>query len=84
MSKKHLTEGKIRTADALYMRVFGDYRVALVRAVWCEFYDADKQRWSKARLLLMTGTDLPAEEKWRAATYRIYRSRAAQRLLVFF
>ncbi|MDP1787161.1 transposase, partial [Nitrosomonas sp.] len=23
----------------------------LVRAVWCEFYDADKQRWSKARLL---------------------------------
>ncbi|MCC7135442.1 MAG: hypothetical protein IT528_03445 [Nitrosomonas sp.] len=20
----------------------------LVRAVWCEFYDADKQRWSKA------------------------------------
>ena len=28
----------------------------LVRAVWCEFYDADKQRWSKARLLLATET----------------------------
>ena len=34
----------------------------LVRAVWCEFYDADKQRWSKARLLLATETDLRAEE----------------------
>ena len=34
----------------------------LVRAVWCEFYDANKQRWSKARLLLATETDLRAEE----------------------
>ena len=34
----------------------------LVRAVWCEFYDADKQRWPKARLLLATETDLRAEE----------------------
>jgi len=34
----------------------------LVRAVWCEFYDADKQRWSKARLLLATETDLRTEE----------------------
>jgi hypothetical protein len=34
----------------------------LVRAVWCEFYDADKQHWSKARLLLATETDLRAEE----------------------
>ena len=34
----------------------------LVRAVWCEFYDADKQRWSKARLLLATETDLRAKE----------------------
>ena len=33
-----------------------------VRAVWCEFYDADKQRWSKARLLLATETQLNAEE----------------------
>ena len=34
----------------------------LVRAVWCEFYDADKQRWSRTRLLLATETDLRAEE----------------------
>lgn len=27
-----------------------------VRAVWSEFYDVDKQRWSKARLLLATKT----------------------------
>ena len=33
-----------------------------VRAVWCSFYDADKQRWSKARLLLATETELSAEE----------------------
>lgn len=33
-----------------------------VRAVWCELYDADKQRWSKARLLLATETELNAEE----------------------
>jgi hypothetical protein len=33
----------------------------LVRAVWCEFFDADKQRWSKARLLLATEADLSAE-----------------------
>jgi hypothetical protein len=33
-----------------------------VRAVWSEFYDADKQKWSKARLLLATETDLSAEE----------------------
>jgi len=35
---------------------------APVRAVWCEFFDADKQGWSKARLLLATETDLSAEE----------------------
>lgn len=33
-----------------------------VRAAWCEFYDVDKQRRSKARLLLATETDLPVEE----------------------
>lgn len=33
-----------------------------VRAVWCEFYDADKLRWSKTRLLLATETQLGAEE----------------------
>jgi hypothetical protein len=33
-----------------------------VRAVWCEFYDVDKQSWSKARLLLATETELSAEE----------------------
>ncbi len=35
---------------------------APVRAVWSEFYDVDKQRWSKARLLLATETELSAEE----------------------
>ena len=34
---------------------------APVRAVWCEFYDVDKQRWSKPRLLLATETELSAE-----------------------
>ena len=33
----------------------------LVRAVWCEFFDPDKQRWSKARMLLATEADLSAE-----------------------
>ena len=33
-----------------------------VRAVWCSFYDTDKQSWSKARLLLATETELSAEE----------------------
>jgi hypothetical protein len=35
---------------------------APVRAVWSEFYDVDRQRWSKARLLLATETELSAEE----------------------
>jgi len=33
-----------------------------VHAVWCSFYDADKQSWSKARLLLASETELSAEE----------------------
>ena len=33
-----------------------------VRAVWCSFYDTDKQSGSKARLLLATETELSAEE----------------------
>jgi len=32
-----------------------------VRAVWCEFYDAVKQTWSKPRLLVATETELSAE-----------------------
>jgi len=32
-----------------------------VHAVWCEFYDATKQTWSKPRLLLATETELSAE-----------------------
>ena len=32
-----------------------------VRAVWCEFFDADKQTWSKPRLLLATETGLSAD-----------------------
>ena len=35
---------------------------AQVRAVWSEFYDVDKQCWSKAQLLLATETELSAEE----------------------
>ncbi|WP_074904296.1 IS701 family transposase [Nitrosomonas communis] len=35
---------------------------ALVRAVWYDFYDTDKQYWSKTRLLLATETELSAEE----------------------
>ncbi|CAG9932047.1 transposase [Candidatus Nitrotoga arctica] len=34
----------------------------LVRAVWCSFFNADKQSRSKARLLLATETELSAEE----------------------
>ena len=41
-----------------------------VRAVWCEFYDADKCRWSKARLLLATELELTAEEILRAYARR--------------
>ena len=33
-----------------------------VRAVWCEFYDEDKLRWSKPRLLLATELELTAAE----------------------
>jgi len=49
---------RLRTVVAMARFLKG----TLVRAVWCEFYDADKQRWSKARLLLATETDLRAEE----------------------
>lgn len=49
---------RLRTVVAMARFLKG----TLVRAVWCEFYDADKQRWSKARLLLATETNLRAEE----------------------
>lgn len=49
---------RLRTVAAMARFLKG----TLVRAVWCEFYDADKQRWSKARLLLATETELNAEE----------------------
>ena len=48
---------RLRTAVAMARFLKG----APVRAVWCSFYDADKQSWSKARLLLATETDLSAE-----------------------
>ena len=32
-----------------------------VHAVWCEFYDADRQTWSKTRLILATETELTAK-----------------------
>ncbi|SCZ84879.1 transposase (fragment) [Nitrosomonas mobilis] len=35
----------------------------LVHTIWCEFYDVDKQCWSKARLLLATETDCRAVEE---------------------
>lgn len=49
---------RLRTAVAMARFLKG----TPVRAVWCSFYDADKQTWSKARLLLATETDLSAEE----------------------
>jgi hypothetical protein len=49
---------RLRTVVAMARFLKG----TLVRAVWCELYDADKQRWSKARLLLATETELNAEE----------------------
>ena len=49
---------RLRTVVAMARFLKG----APVRAVWCEFYDADKQRWSKTRLLLATETQLTAEE----------------------
>jgi hypothetical protein len=41
-----------------------------VRAVWCEFFDPDKNTWSKPRLLLATETALSAE-----AIVRLYARR---------
>jgi hypothetical protein len=48
---------RLRTVVAMARFLKG----TLVRAVWCEFYDTDKQHWSKARLLLATETELRAE-----------------------
>jgi hypothetical protein len=53
-------EQLIRLRSVLAMARF--LKGTLVRAVWCEFYDQDKQHWSKARLLLATETELSAEE----------------------
>ena len=41
-----------------------------VRAVWCQFFDAKKQTWSKPRLLLATEIELSAE-----AIVRLYARR---------
>jgi hypothetical protein len=41
-----------------------------VRAVWCQFFDARKQTWTKPRLLLATQTELTAE-----AIVRLYARR---------
>jgi len=41
-----------------------------VRAVWCQFFDARKQTWTKPRLLLATETELTAE-----AIVRLYARR---------
>lgn len=37
-------------------------RGAPVRAVWCEFFDTDRNTWSKPRLVLATETQLDAED----------------------
>ena len=50
-----------------------------VRAVWCEFYDADKCRWSKTRLLLATELELTAEEI--LCTYRDGFDRKSQKFV---
>lgn len=49
---------KLRVRSALALARFLNGRP--VRAVWCEFYDADKGTWSKPRLLLATETELSA------------------------
>lgn len=41
-----------------------------VRAVWCEFFDAENQTWSKPHLLLASETELSAE-----AVLRLYARR---------
>ncbi|EQD53047.1 transposase IS4 family protein, partial [mine drainage metagenome] len=52
--------GQARCDTALFLARF--LKGASVHAVWSEFYDQDRQRWSKARLLLATETGLDAEE----------------------
>jgi hypothetical protein len=48
---------RIRSAIALARFLKG----RPVHAVWCEFYNADQQNWSKTRLILATETELTAE-----------------------
>lgn len=48
---------RVRSAIALARFLKG----MAVHAVWCEFYNADKQTWSKPRLLLATETELSPE-----------------------
>ncbi|WP_454753993.1 IS701 family transposase [Cupriavidus necator] len=49
---------RLRSAEARARFLKG----ALVRAVWCQFFDAKKQVWTKPRLLLASETDLSAQE----------------------
>ncbi|MCY0852721.1 transposase [Cupriavidus sp. D39] len=49
---------RLRSAEARARFLKG----ALVRAVWCQFFDAKKQAWTKPRLLLASETDLSAQE----------------------
>jgi len=49
---------RLRSAEARARFLKG----ALVRAVWCQFFDAKKQVWTKPRLLLASETALSAEE----------------------
>lgn len=53
-------EQRVRLRSIVAMARF--LKGAPVRAVWCSFYDADKQSWSKARLLLASETELSAED----------------------
>lgn len=49
---------RLRSAEARARFLKG----VLVRAVWCQFFDAKKQAWTKPRLLLASETDLSAQE----------------------
>lgn len=61
-------EQRIRLRSVVALARF--LKATPVRAVWCQFFDAKKQTWSKPRLLLATETELSAE-----AIVRLYARR---------
>lgn len=56
----HGREQRIRYRSKVLMARFLDGR--LVRAVWCEYWDAKKQDWKPARLILSTNSELSPED----------------------